>query len=248
MTHGKDTCNYLKAIRRNIAQENEIELEIPECTYKGECLGTCPQCEAEVRFLETGLARRSSLGKAATIAGIAVTLASPVAAQVKECDNSHKANTQAATATPNFNPQDTIRLQGLAPRRTRVPYTTYALRGKIIDKKTDEEIPFTNIRVLDKEGKTLVGTQSDMDGQFAFKTLPQGAAKIQISVMGYHPTEMVLSDDLKNNQPIIIKMECKALVLEGIMVTEDITPVIDIGAPSISQTIERDGLKVKVIY
>ena len=61
MTHGKDTCNYLKAIRRNIAQENEIDLEIPECTYKGECLGTCPQCEAEVRFLETAasaMARR----------------------------------------------------------------------------------------------------------------------------------------------------------------------------------------------
>lgn len=246
MTHGKDTCNYLKAIRRNIAQENEIDLEIPECTYKGECLGTCPQCEAEVRFLETELARRSSLGKAATIAGIAVTLASPVAAQVKDCGNSHKANTQAATATPNFNPQDTIRLQGIVPQRTIVPDTTYALRGKIIDEKIGEEIPFANIRILDKEGKTLVGTQSDMDGQFAFKTLPQGAAKIKISMVGYHPAEVVLSSDWENNQPIIIKMESQAL--GGIVVIDSRTPIIDIGAPSISQTIERDGLKVKVIY
>ncbi|MCQ2281322.1 MAG: carboxypeptidase-like regulatory domain-containing protein [Bacteroidales bacterium] len=249
MKPGKSTCKYLKEIRRKIAEENGIALNMPECTYQGPCAGTCPQCEHEVRQLETELARRSSLGKAATIAGIAVTLATPATAQVKDCDNSHKVNAQTATAAPNINLQDTIRVQGLVPRRTVVPDTIFALRGKIIDEKTGEEIPIANILVQDKEGKYLVGTQSDMSGQFAFKTLPQDAAKIQFRVVGYHHLEVVLSSDLENNQPIIIKMKSQAPALEGVLVTGDIrTPVIDIGAPSTSQTIERDGLKVKVIY
>ena len=46
---GKVLCEALKEVRRRIAEENDIPLEIKECTYKGECRGTCPRCEAEVR-------------------------------------------------------------------------------------------------------------------------------------------------------------------------------------------------------
>lgn len=72
---GKNICHQLKNVRRSIAEENGIPLEIEECTYKGECSGTCPKCEAEVRYLESELAKRIILGKAATIAGLAVGLA-----------------------------------------------------------------------------------------------------------------------------------------------------------------------------
>jgi TonB family protein len=76
---GKNICHQLKNVRRSIAEENGIPLEIEECTYKGECSGTCPKCEAEVRYLESELAKRISLGKAATIAGLAVGLAAGTA-------------------------------------------------------------------------------------------------------------------------------------------------------------------------
>ncbi len=52
---GHDICDKLKEIRREIARRNGINLIIPECTYKGECAGTCPKCESEVRFLESEL-------------------------------------------------------------------------------------------------------------------------------------------------------------------------------------------------
>ena len=39
---GKEICRYLKDIRRRIAEEDHITLEIPECTFEGECHGTCP--------------------------------------------------------------------------------------------------------------------------------------------------------------------------------------------------------------
>ena len=76
MTHGKNICKQLKQVRKHIAEENDIPLEIKECTYKGECRGTCPRCEAEVRYLENALADRLRIGKVATVAGLALGLAS----------------------------------------------------------------------------------------------------------------------------------------------------------------------------
>ena len=70
MTQGKHTCKILKEIRRQIAEANGIELVTSECRYKGDCLGTCPKCEDELRFLEQQLRSRSLAGKAVVLAGI----------------------------------------------------------------------------------------------------------------------------------------------------------------------------------
>ena len=72
---GKSICKQLKAVRQHIAEENNIPLELRECTYEGPCRGTCPRCEAEVRYLEQSLACRLKLGKAATVAGLSLSLA-----------------------------------------------------------------------------------------------------------------------------------------------------------------------------
>ena len=55
MKRGKQTCRILKDIRRQIAEANDIEFITSECQYQGDCLGTCPKCEAEVRYLEQQL-------------------------------------------------------------------------------------------------------------------------------------------------------------------------------------------------
>jgi len=72
MAKGKRTCKILKEIRRQIAEANDIEYVVEECQYKGDCLGTCPKCEAEVRYLEEQLHQRQLLGKAAMVAGVSV--------------------------------------------------------------------------------------------------------------------------------------------------------------------------------
>ena len=74
--NGKDICKELKSLRRQIATDNDIPLDIPECDYKGECNGSCPRCDAELKSLERQLQLRNSLGKAALIAGVAFSLAS----------------------------------------------------------------------------------------------------------------------------------------------------------------------------
>ncbi len=63
MARGKQTCKILKEIRRQIAEANSIEFVTSECRLKGDCLGTCPKCEAEVRYLEQQLRARSLTGK-----------------------------------------------------------------------------------------------------------------------------------------------------------------------------------------
>ena len=72
MPKGKQTCKILKEIRKQIATENDIELVVSECTYQGDCLGTCPKCEAEVRYLERELEKRQRMGKAAIFAGMSL--------------------------------------------------------------------------------------------------------------------------------------------------------------------------------
>ncbi len=71
MNHGKKTCRILKELRHKIAEANDIALEISECRFKGDCTGTCPRCEAEVRYLERQIANRRRAGNAVRLAGLA---------------------------------------------------------------------------------------------------------------------------------------------------------------------------------
>lgn len=100
MTRGKSICNTLKDIRKQIAKANEIKYEPRECHHKGECLGTCPACEAEVKYIERQLDIRRQLGKAVALVGISAGLsalsasAQPVPTslnpKVQKCDSSFR--------------------------------------------------------------------------------------------------------------------------------------------------------------
>lgn len=72
--NGKNKCKILKDIRRQIAENNDIAYVTTDCKFQGECTGTCPKCEAEVRYLEEELAKRKKAGKAIAVAGIAAAL------------------------------------------------------------------------------------------------------------------------------------------------------------------------------
>ena len=66
----KEKCRILKEIRQKIADENDIAYVTRECTHKGDCRGTCPKCESELRYLEKQLAARAAAGKRIAIAAI----------------------------------------------------------------------------------------------------------------------------------------------------------------------------------
>lgn len=83
MTRGKTTCRILKEIRRQIAEANDIEFVTSECRYQGDCAGTCPKCEAEVRYLEMQLSARRIAGKAIAFAGISAAVLAGIGSTVE---------------------------------------------------------------------------------------------------------------------------------------------------------------------
>lgn len=78
--NGKDKCRILKEIRRQIAAANDIEWVVSECKHQGNCKGTCPKCESEVRKLERALSLRNRLGKAVAVSGVAAACAAGLSA------------------------------------------------------------------------------------------------------------------------------------------------------------------------
>ena len=72
---GKQKCRILKEIRQKIADENNIPYVTRECNHKGECSGTCPFCESEVRYLDRELKKRAALGKGINIAAVCTGMA-----------------------------------------------------------------------------------------------------------------------------------------------------------------------------
>jgi TonB family protein len=75
MSRGKSICSVLKTIRKQVADANGIEYEPRECHHQGDCRGTCPACEAEVRYIQQQLDIRRQLGKAVAVVGISAGLA-----------------------------------------------------------------------------------------------------------------------------------------------------------------------------
>ena len=58
VTRGRNICNTLKAIRKQIADANEIEYSHEECHFKGECK-VPSKCEQRRTRFGAGVATKS---------------------------------------------------------------------------------------------------------------------------------------------------------------------------------------------
>lgn len=115
MTRGKAICKALKAVRRRIAEANEIVYEPRECHHEGECAGTCPACEAEMRYLERQISLRRRAGKAVVIAGLSMSLGALTAChQVKRTTVDEKSGTDTTRV-------DSLKVTELAGAVMEVP-------------------------------------------------------------------------------------------------------------------------------
>ncbi len=224
MNRGKDICKELKAVRRRIAEENNIPLEIPECTHQGPCPGTCPHCEAEVRYLENALADRLRMGKVATVAGLALTLATGVNAQAQQPVQ-----------------QDTVRTEA------HQVVNQSQLHGTVIDEKTKEPLPFVNILVK-QDNKLITGTSTDFDGHFTIE-LPKGKYTLEVSYIGYARLEQQVTVDGKTD--IELQLWATATIL-GMPATEimagifDRYPIFEMGDGATNN--EQEGINLRVQY
>ena len=143
MEKGKRTCEVLKAVRLEIAKANDIQYAPRECHHEGPCAGTCPACEAEVKYLEQQLQVRRMLGRAVMVTGIAVGLTSLTACGQNKlpngCDND---STETELAG------DVADVDGMMEMPE--PEEEEAVRGKM-------PAPVDTIRPINNDEKVLTG-------------------------------------------------------------------------------------------
>lgn len=59
---GKEKCELLKSIRKNIAEMNGIEYYPEQCDHEGNCPGFCPRCDMEASYLMKELRKKEAAG------------------------------------------------------------------------------------------------------------------------------------------------------------------------------------------
>ena len=211
MNKGKSTCKVLKEIRQKIANENGISYAPKECHYKGECKGTCPACEAEVRYLEEELKRKRRNGFAIKLGGIAAGLCAMVIPAQVGAQNINKDSVK--NPIPQVNALDSIAVKDLSEGAE----DAIVVRARLI---FDDKEPIPGASVF-LQGTTK-GTISDIDGYFAVKVPRE--TKLKISYIGCKKKIVKAKDLLKNkNRTIVLKDDRNVMQGEAI-VTGKIRP------------------------
>lgn len=141
MKQGKHICETLKGIRKEIAQANDIDYTPIECSHNGDCAGTCPACESEMRWLERQLRLRQSLGKAVIVAGLSLALSG------------------VATASPSPSPVPSDRKKNVKQHRThkqkKINNDVLPVEGQVTSFYETAEFPNGQQALLDSIVKNI---------------------------------------------------------------------------------------------
>lgn len=74
------------------------------------------------------------------------------------------------------------------------------VRGKVLDKQTDEPMEFVNVVVETPQGKLVKGAITDVSGQFNITGLADGSYRLQITFVGYKTLTRQFSLSPQNRQ------------------------------------------------
>ena len=192
MVKGKSTCKLLKSIRQQIADANGISYQPKECQHKGDCAGTCPACEEEIRYLEGELKARKGNGFGMKVAGIAAGICATVmpmtaAAQAVKSDSTANPPVQTTKKAP-------IKVVDLSDSCA----SPVVVRGMVIDAENKEPVIGAGV-FIDGTNK---GIATDIDGQFALK-VPSDTSLV-ISYIGYEKQKVRVSSLLRSENNVII--------------------------------------------
>ena len=192
MAKGKSTCKLLKDIRQQIADANGISYQPKECQHKGDCTGTCPACEEEIRYLERELKARKGNGFGMKVAGIAAGICATVmpmtaAAQAVKSDSTANPPVQTTKKAP-------IKVVDLSDSCA----SPVIVRGMVIDEENKEPVIGAGV-FIDGTNK---GIATDIDGQFALK-VPSDTSLV-ISSIGYYSKKVRVSSLLSSDNNVIM--------------------------------------------
>ncbi len=192
MGTGKGVCLILKGIRQKIADANGISYQPKECHHKGDCAGTCPACEEEIRYLERELKARKGNGFGMKVAGIAAGICAtviPMTAAAQGVKPDSTANRPVHTAK-----KGDVKVVDLSDGCA----SPVIVRGMVIDAEDKEPVIGASV-VIDGTNK---GVATNVDGQFALKLPPD--TSLVISYIGCKDKKVHVSSLLHSDDNVIV--------------------------------------------
>ncbi len=117
-----------------------------------------------------------------------------------------------------------------------------SIQGTVIDKETDEPIPFVNI-IVEKYGTMIGGSASDFDGSFVIKPITPGRYDIKATAIGYRPL-LIQGLVVYGNRITFSKlvMESSAENLDEFEIVEYAVPLIDKDQTLSGGVFSNDGI------
>ncbi len=117
-----------------------------------------------------------------------------------------------------------------------------AIRGIVIDRETQEPIPFVNI-IVEISGSMVAGNASDFDGNFIIKPITPGKYDIKATAIGYKPILMKGLVVFGNRITFIdLVMESTAETLDAFEVVHYSIPLIGKDQTSSGATFNKEDL------
>ena len=203
MVKGKSTCKLLKDIRQQIADANGISYQPKECHHKGDCAGTCPACEEEIRYLERELRARKGNGFGMKVAGIAAGICAtvmPMTAAAQNVKPDSTSNLPVRTAK-----KDSVKVVDLSDGCA----SPVVVRGMLIDVEDKQPVIGASVFI---EG-TSKGDATNIDGLFALKLPPD--TSLVISFIGYKQKTVSVSSLLRSDNNVIVLEAYDVSVIVG---------------------------------
>ena len=203
MVKGKSTCKLLKDIRQQIADANGISYRPKECQHKGDCAGTCPACEEEIRYLERELKARKGNGFGMKVAGIAAGICAtvmPMTAAAQGVKPDSTSNLPVRTTK-----KDSVKVVDLSDGCA----SPVVVRGMVVG--SDDKEPLIGAFIL-IEGTTK-GVATNIDGLFALKLPPD--TSLVVSFIGYKQKTVSVSSLLRSDNNVIVLEAYDVSVIVG---------------------------------
>ncbi|MBI9039105.1 MAG: carboxypeptidase-like regulatory domain-containing protein [Bacteroidales bacterium] len=117
-----------------------------------------------------------------------------------------------------------------------------SLQGKVVDKETNEPIPFVNI-IVELGGTMVGGGASDFDGNFVIKPITPGKYDVKATAVGYRPMllqGMVIFGNRITFYDLI--MEATAENLDEFEIVEYVVPLINKDQTSSGASITKEEI------
>ena len=194
MDKGRAICKVLKDVRQKIANENGISYHPEECHHKGECTGTCPGCEKEIRYLEEQLKNKQHSGLGLKVAGIAAGVCVSVLPMMAMVQPERKSNPDQKTPLVK---EDSVKVVDL----TNGHPDAVLLRGQVLDKETKDSLLGAVVMLKGSIDTNGLGTCTNVDGWYAVKALPTDT--LEAGFVGYHKTYVTVKELLATKDKTI---------------------------------------------